>query len=360
MEYLIYTYIFIFWTLFWSFSSVIIDRLKNKKSWIISWRSECPKCHHKLAFYDLFPIFSFLSTFWKCRYCKTKISFLYPILELSTWLLFFLTSYFLVDINLVLSWNFVEIYKLWFFLSIAFLSIVYVFYDILYLEIPDSILIILILLSFITISLQSIIPWFEIINLLPTLTWSLFDIWIIIWVWLIMISSMYFIMFKELKEIYDVLILTVIWVIFLILKYFLYINLEQYAIWSAILAWYAVFVFLFLQIIVSRWTWMGWWDLRIAIFIGLLAWLSYSFYAVFLSYLAWSIIWLLIIWYQKTKNHYIEQRRFLNKFRKILWLKKKNISLETKMRFGPFLAIWIYLVLFFDENIIKFIDYIWQ
>ncbi|MBW7954981.1 prepilin peptidase [Candidatus Gracilibacteria bacterium] len=360
MEYLIYTYIFIFGTLFGSFSSVIIDRLKNKKSGIISGRSECPKCHHKLAFYDLFPIFSFLSTFGKCRYCKTKISFLYPILELSTGLLFFLTSYFLVDINLVLSGNFVEIYKLGFFLSIAFLSIVYVFYDILYLEIPDSILIILILLSFITISLQSIIPGFEIINLLPTLTGSLFDIGIIIGVGLIMISSMYFIMFKELKEIYDVLILTVIGVIFLILKYFLYINLEQYAIGSAILAGYAVFVFLFLQIIVSRGTWMGGGDLRIAIFIGLLAGLSYSFYAVFLSYLAGSIIGLLIIGYQKTKNHYIEQRRFLNKFRKILGLKKKNISLETKMRFGPFLAIGIYLVLFFDENIIKFIDYIWQ
>lgn len=360
MEILIYIYLFILWSLFWSFSSVIIDRLKNKKSWIISWRSECPKCKHKLSFYDLFPIFSFLSTKWKCRYCKTKISPIYPILEISTWVLFLLTAYFLIDLNLILSWNLIEIYKLWFFLLLWFFTIVYVFYDILYLEIPESILLILISITFITVSLQSIIPNFEIINILPIFSqyMNLKDIYILIFTWIFMIWWIYFIMLKWLKEIYDIAILVLIWLVFVYIKYFLYINLEQYAIWSAILSSFFIFLFLYLQILLSWWTWMWWWDLRIALLIWLLAWLSFSFYAVLASYMSWSIIWIWIIIYQKTKNHYIEQKKFLNKFRNILWVKPKKISLETKMPFGPFLAIWIYVILFFNEKISTLINYL--
>ena len=102
MELFYYVYLFIFWTLFWSFSSVIISRIKNHKSWIIAWRSECPKCKHKLWILDLFPIFSYLSTLGKCRYCHKKISILYPILEFSLWIIFVLTSYFLIDFNQII------------------------------------------------------------------------------------------------------------------------------------------------------------------------------------------------------------------------------------------------------------------
>ena len=133
MNIFFYIIIFIIGTLFGSFYTLAVYRIPKRQD-ILYTHSYCPNCNHKLGLLDLFPIFSYIFLRGKCRYCKTKISFLYPILELSTWLLFFLTSYFLVDINLVLSWNFVEIYKLWFFLSIAFLSIVYVFYDILYLK----------------------------------------------------------------------------------------------------------------------------------------------------------------------------------------------------------------------------------
>ncbi len=36
-------------------------------------RSECLSCHHTLAWYDLVPVFSWLSLGGKCRYCKAKI-----------------------------------------------------------------------------------------------------------------------------------------------------------------------------------------------------------------------------------------------------------------------------------------------
>ena len=50
-----------------------------------------------------------------------------------------LVWYFLIDINILLTGNIVEIYTLSFFLLFSFLTIVYVFYDILYLEIPEII-----------------------------------------------------------------------------------------------------------------------------------------------------------------------------------------------------------------------------
>lgn len=173
-----------------------------------------------------------------------------------------------------------------------------------------------------------------------------------------MIVSFYFIMLKWLKEIYDVLILFFIWAIFLFLKFFLYIDFEQSAIWSALIGSFFVFLFLFLQILVSGWTWMWGGDLRIAILMWLIAWISLSFHSVLSAYLGGSIVWILIIAYTKTRNYYIEQKKFLNKIKKVLWLKPSTVALDTKMPFGPFLALWIYMVLFFSDTLQNIINYL--
>jgi len=55
-------------------------------------RSYCPKCHHTLAGYDLVPVFSFLFLKGKCRYCGKPISWQYPIIELITGLIFWMTA----------------------------------------------------------------------------------------------------------------------------------------------------------------------------------------------------------------------------------------------------------------------------
>ncbi len=54
---------------------------------IVNGRSMCVNCHHVLAWYDLVPVFSWLSLGGKCRYCKKPISMQYPVVEVATSLL---------------------------------------------------------------------------------------------------------------------------------------------------------------------------------------------------------------------------------------------------------------------------------
>ena len=43
--------------------------------------SHCMECGHRLRWYDLFPVLSWLFLKGKCRYCGSKISVQYPIIE---------------------------------------------------------------------------------------------------------------------------------------------------------------------------------------------------------------------------------------------------------------------------------------
>ncbi|MCR5205850.1 MAG: prepilin peptidase [Lachnospiraceae bacterium] len=77
---IIYIFIFIFGIIVGSFLNVCILRIPLKET-IVSKRSHCMSCGHQLAWYDLFPLFSYLFLRGKCRYCKAKISKQYPIVE---------------------------------------------------------------------------------------------------------------------------------------------------------------------------------------------------------------------------------------------------------------------------------------
>lgn len=73
---------FIFGICLGSLTKVIADRsLSNKSFW---GRSYCEKCKKQLAWYDLFPVFSYLFLQGRCRYCRTKLSIEYPLVELLT------------------------------------------------------------------------------------------------------------------------------------------------------------------------------------------------------------------------------------------------------------------------------------
>lgn len=65
-----------------SFLNVVIYRLNHHDS-PFRGRSYCPECRHTLVWYDLVPLFSFLSLGGKCRYCKTRISWQYPVVEVA-------------------------------------------------------------------------------------------------------------------------------------------------------------------------------------------------------------------------------------------------------------------------------------
>ncbi len=76
-----------------SFLNVVIIRIPRKESIIGNndGGSHCMSCNHKLGFFDLFPIFSYIFLGGKCRYCKARISPRYWIVELTTAIMFTLS-----------------------------------------------------------------------------------------------------------------------------------------------------------------------------------------------------------------------------------------------------------------------------
>jgi leader peptidase (prepilin peptidase)/N-methyltransferase len=78
---------FIMGLAFGSFLNVCIYRLPLGLSTVTP-RSSCPKCKHRIAFYDNVPILSWLILRGRCRQCKTRISPRYLMIELLTGLLF--------------------------------------------------------------------------------------------------------------------------------------------------------------------------------------------------------------------------------------------------------------------------------
>lgn len=62
-----------------SFVKVLADRSLVNKSF--GGRSYCPHCKQKLAWYDLFPVFSYLTLGGKCRFCKKGIGIDYLLVE---------------------------------------------------------------------------------------------------------------------------------------------------------------------------------------------------------------------------------------------------------------------------------------
>ena len=63
-----------------SFLNVLIYRIPKKEN-IATERSHCMACGHKLQWYDLVPLVSYMALRGKCRYCKAKISAQYPLVE---------------------------------------------------------------------------------------------------------------------------------------------------------------------------------------------------------------------------------------------------------------------------------------
>ncbi len=89
MDYILYLLIFCIGALFGSFFTLAVYRIPIGQD-ITHTRSYCPKCKHKLGFWDMIPIFSYVFLGGKCRYCKEKIRIRYLLLEILSGLVFVL------------------------------------------------------------------------------------------------------------------------------------------------------------------------------------------------------------------------------------------------------------------------------
>lgn len=75
-----------------SFLNVIVDRTEDGED-PIKGRSHCDNCKKKLSALDLVPLLSFLFLKGKCRYCRKKLSLYYPVIELTTAILFVISFF---------------------------------------------------------------------------------------------------------------------------------------------------------------------------------------------------------------------------------------------------------------------------
>src|SRR5690242_21657268 len=73
----------LFGLIFGSFLNVCISRLPRHES-IVTPRSHCPRCNKPIQWYDNIPVVSFLLLAGRCRHCREKISFTYPLVEALT------------------------------------------------------------------------------------------------------------------------------------------------------------------------------------------------------------------------------------------------------------------------------------
>lgn len=74
-------------SLFGSFFSLATYRIPRKED-ITHSRSYCPNCKHRLEFFDLIPVLSYIFHGAKCKYCGDKISLRYFLLETGNGILF--------------------------------------------------------------------------------------------------------------------------------------------------------------------------------------------------------------------------------------------------------------------------------
>ena len=80
LTYLIYAVIFLFGITIGSFLNVCIYRIPRGET-VVTTPSHCMTCGHRLRWFELLPLFSYIFLGGRCRSCKSHISPQYPIIE---------------------------------------------------------------------------------------------------------------------------------------------------------------------------------------------------------------------------------------------------------------------------------------
>ncbi|MFJ5621765.1 prepilin peptidase [Peribacillus loiseleuriae] len=149
MTVFIYSYLCILGLVLGSFYNVVGLRIPEKQS-IVRPRSHCPSCKRTLTTTDLIPVFSYLFLKGKCRNCHSKISPLYPLMELSTGLLFMLAFYeFGWTGELVIALTFIS------------LLVIIIVSDIVYMIIPNKVLVFFAPILLVERFIVPLDPWWD-------------------------------------------------------------------------------------------------------------------------------------------------------------------------------------------------------
>lgn len=113
MNTFLYIVIFITGCFFGSFFTLAVYRIPRKEDILIK-HSYCPNCNHRLGFFDLFPVLSYIILGAKCRYCKQRIRPRYFILEILSGLTFVILAFAyrinIFEIESIINFGFMMLY----------------------------------------------------------------------------------------------------------------------------------------------------------------------------------------------------------------------------------------------------------
>lgn len=131
---MIFLIFLLFGLLIGSFLNVVVYRLHTAED-LIADRSRCPHCKTVIAWYDNIPVLSFILLKFRCRHCKQKISFQYPLVEIFTGLVFAFIGHRFFIASDPTTW----VTAIYYLGAVSFLIVIFV-YDWLYMEIPGLVL----------------------------------------------------------------------------------------------------------------------------------------------------------------------------------------------------------------------------
>lgn len=154
METYFLTFSFILGTLIGSFLNVVA--LRYNTGMTLNGRSKCFSCGKNLHWHELIPIFSFVFQKGKCKKCKGKISWQYPLIELIAGILFAMIFYVFPPLTVEMSFTTL------FYVFITCLLLIITVYDVRHKVIPDALVYTFSIISlarlFIASDLSIIIP----------------------------------------------------------------------------------------------------------------------------------------------------------------------------------------------------------
>lgn len=136
---------FVLGAVFGSFANVLIYRLPQKIPFAKE-RSVCTSCNHILGFIDLIPILSYFFLRGRCRFCKARFSFSYPLVEV------------LVAVLFLGSYVFFGLYSAIFVAFLLFLLVVVAVIDFHTQDIYDSFVVLLFVFGLAWVLLQHFFP----------------------------------------------------------------------------------------------------------------------------------------------------------------------------------------------------------